>query len=62
MRDAAAATILLYHIKQTRAIFFFKNTNIFCTAAHYIFARKFDEKIDNNIINKIHDYLKEKEK
>lgn len=30
--------------------------------SHYIFARKFDEKIDNNIINKIHDYLKEKEK
>lgn len=31
-------------------------------SSHYIFARKFDEKIDNEIILKIHDYLKEKEK
>lgn len=31
-------------------------------SSHYMFARKFDENIDNNIIIKIHDYLKEKEK
>lgn len=29
--------------------------------AYHLFARKFDENVDNNIINKLYDYLKEKE-
>ena len=31
-------------------------------SSHYIFARKFDERIDNEIILKLYKYLKEKEK
>ena len=31
-------------------------------SSHYMFARKFDENVDNEIILKIHDYLKKKEK